>query len=147
MIIRRLPSAMTSATCGTRSLPSRDTAEYRSDRHPESRQVAFTKNIAGHDLTRCEDVGVSPEALDFRPLIHLHAQIGESDPRPKWISIERRLVDALCPVGFRRIETFGPAVIQNLMIKAARTHGFIELPDDVFKFLFGQAESCSQSCD
>src|SRR2546426_170439 len=147
MTIRRLPSAITSATCCTRSLPSRDTAEYRSDRHPKSREVPFTENIAGHNLARRENVCVSAETLNFRPLIHLHAQICESDSRPKWISRERRPVDHLRPVRFRRIKTFGPAVIQNLMIKAARLHGLVEFPNGVFKFLFGQAESCRQSCD
>src|SRR5881296_3605092 len=147
MTIRRLPSAMTSATCLTRSLPSRYAAEHRADRHSKSREVAFAENIAGHDLARREDVGVSAQTLDFRPLIHLHAQIRESDSRPKWIPIERRPVDHLRPVRFRRIETFAPAVIQNLMIEAARTHRLVELPNSGLKFVRRQAKSPCQFSD
>src|SRR5438093_1669063 len=141
MTIRRLPSAMTSATCCTRRLPSRNTTKHRSDSHAKSREVAFAENIAGHDLTRREDVGVSAQTLDFRPLIHLHAQVREGDSRPKWISIERRPIDHLRPVGFWRIDTFGPAVIQNLMIKVARARGLIELPNSGLKFLHRQPKS------
>src|SRR6266699_468002 len=72
-----------SATCGTRSLPSRDSSEHRSDGHPEPRQIASAKNITCHDLSGREDIGVPAQTLDFRPLIHLYAQIGERASRPQ----------------------------------------------------------------
>src|SRR5207244_8176838 len=136
-----------SATCGTRSLPSRDSSEHRSDGHPEPRQIASAKNITCHDLSGREDICVPAQTLDFRSLIHLYAQIGESDSRPQRKTVEGTPVDGLCPVRFRRIEAFGAAVIQNLMIKAARPHGLIKFANAAVEFLRRQAESRSQFCD
>src|SRR5437667_6766157 len=147
MPIRRLPSAIVSATCGTRSLPSRDSSEHRSDGHPESRQMAFAKNVTCHDLSGREDICVRAQTLDFRSLIHLYAQIGESDSRPQRKTVEGRLVDGLCPVRFRRIDAFGAAVIQNLMIKEARPHCLIKFANAAFEFLRRQAEGRSKFCD
>src|SRR5206468_7905447 len=75
MPIRRLPSAIVSATCGTRSLPSRDSSEHRSDGHPEPRQIASAENITCHDLSGREDICVPAQTLDFSSLINLYAQI------------------------------------------------------------------------
>src|SRR3989442_6062261 len=115
-----------SATCGTRSLPSRDSSEHRSDGHPEPRQIASAKNITCHDLSGREDICVPAQTLDFRSLIHLYAQIGASDSRPQRKTVAGTPVDGLCPVRFRRNEAVGAAVMQNHLIAACRPQRFVK---------------------
>src|SRR5207247_4464768 len=147
MPIRRLTSAIVSATCGTRTLPSRDSSEHRSDGHPEPRQIASADNITCHDLSGREDICVPAQTLDLSSLINLYAQIRESDSRPQRKTVEGTPVDGLCPVRFRRIDAFGAAVIQNLMIKEARPHCLIKFANSAFEFLRRQAEGRSKFCD
>src|SRR2546427_9632912 len=114
MTIRRSPSAIRSVTGGTRSLPSGNTSEYRTNRHPESGQVALAENVAGHDLACRENVWVRSEALHLSPLIHFHSEISERDSRPQRIAMERRAVNGLRPVRLWWMDTFRAAVIQTL---------------------------------
>src|SRR5438105_11221706 len=140
MIIRRSPSAIRSVTCGTRSLPSGDTSEDRTDRHPEPGQVALAENVAGHDFAGRENVGVRSQALHLSSLVHFHSEIREGDSRPQWIAKERRPVNGLRPVRLWWMDTFRAAVIQSLVIETTRLYGLIEFADDRFELLCRQSK-------
>ena len=135
MTIRRSPSAMRLLSGCTGGLPSGDAPEYRADGHAEPGQVALADNVAGHDLAGRENVGARAKPLHFRSFIHFHAEIRKRDSRPQRIAVEWRQVDGLRPVGLRWIETFGAAVIENLVIEAARPHGLVEFTDSRFEVL------------
>src|SRR3989454_8984136 len=147
MTIRRSPSAMRLLSGCTGGLPSGDAPEYRPDGHAEPRQVALAENVAGHDLTRRENIGASAQPLDFGSFIHFHAQIRKRDSRPQGIAVEGRPVDSLRPVGLRGIETFSPAVIEDLVIETARPHRLVEFTNSRFEVPRRQAEPRSQFCD
>src|ERR1700681_2152698 len=109
MVISRSPSVTRFATlsgCCKRGLLSRDAAKHRTDRHAETRQVAFADYVACHDFPRREKVGAwsSVLKLHFGFLVHADAKIGESDSRTERISVKRRPVDGLRPVRLRRCE-------------------------------------------
>src|ERR1700722_6041786 len=65
------------------SLPTGDTSENGSDRHAEAGQIALAENAARHDFTGSEKVFDNVAILhdDLGALVHLHAEIGESDAR------------------------------------------------------------------
>src|SRR5215471_475915 len=136
MTIRRSPSAIGSGTGGTRGFLSGDTSEYRADRHAEPRQIAFAENVAGHDFPRSEYVRARfrflIRPLNLSPVIHLDAEIRKRDSRPQRVSVKRRSIDALGPMGFRWLNALSAAIIQCLVIKGSRLHGLIECQDGGF---------------
>src|SRR5262249_26753021 len=84
MAISRWPSSINfnggfrppnSAERGTSGLPSGDAAKHGPNRHAETGEVAFSDNVAGHDLAGSENVGVRTQSLDFRALVHFHAEV------------------------------------------------------------------------
>src|SRR5215831_11183333 len=151
MTIRRSPSAIRSGTGGTRGFLSGDTSEYRTDRHAEPRQIAFAENVAGHDFPRSEYVRARSRfparPLNLGPVIHLYPEIRKRDSRPQWVSVKRRRVDALGPMGFRRLNSLSAAVIQYLMIKGSGPDGLIECQDGGFKFPGRQSQRYRQLLD
>jgi len=52
-----------------------------------------------------------------RALVDLQPEIRERDARSQRVSVERRLVDRLGPVRFRRLNAFGVTVVENRMIE------------------------------
>src|SRR3989338_9076674 len=112
-----------------RRLPPGDPAEDKADRQSESRQIASPEDVSGHDLSRGEDVFRRAVVLhhDLPPFVHRHSQISEGDARPQRVAVERRRIDRQRPVALRRIEPFGPAVVEPAHIEYARPHRPVEL--------------------
>src|SRR4051794_11950168 len=108
MTICRSASCTRSARGIAGRLPSRDPAEGRSNGQTKSGQIAASKNVAGHDLAGREDV------LRWSIVVHDHlgllvdgdAEVGEGDPRPKWIATVRWRIDWPGPVTLRDFEPF-----------------------------------------
>src|SRR6185295_7784587 len=117
--MRRSPSAIRSLSGGTCGLLPSDASEHRSDRHAKPRQVAFADDIAGHDFSGREEIGIRSESQDLRSRINPYTKVCERYSRPQWISKERRLVDGLRPMRFRGVESFGAAIIEDLMVEVA----------------------------
>src|SRR5262245_25744842 len=111
--------------CG---LLARDSSENRSDRHPDSRYVALSEDVAGHDLTGGENVGRRPAVAHHYAgaRVDLETEIREGDPGPQRVPEKRRRVDPPGPVALVRKEAFGSAVVQDRMVERPRAHGVVE---------------------
>src|SRR5262249_4581040 len=79
--------------------------------------------------------------------IHLDAEIRKRDSRPQRVSVKRRSIDALGPMGFRWLNALSAAIIQCLVIKGSRLHGLIECQDGGFKFPGRQSQRYRQLLD
>src|SRR6266403_5787241 len=118
-----------------RRFPSRDSSEHAADGHADAGGVAFTEDIARHDLARGEHVGGRLAVLyqHARLLVHAGAEIGEGDSGPHRIGIIRRRLDPPRPVGLGRDQSLGAAIIEDGVIEGAGAHRHVEVGDGFFK--------------
>ena len=106
-------------------LSAGNAAEDRANGHAHAGNIALSQNIAGHDLSRGEEIGGGAVVLhkDARILVHFQSEIGEGDSGAQRVSEERGLVDRPGPMRLRRIDPLGAAAIEGVGIKFAGTHG------------------------
>jgi len=67
-----------------------DATEYSPDGHPESSQIALTKDGPRHNFARRPDIGqLHTIGLHPRGIVHFEAKIGEGDAGAQFIGVER----------------------------------------------------------
>lgn len=107
-----------------------DAAEGGADRHPDAGGVALAQHVAGHHFPGDEQItaGLTGE-MDGGGVVDVEPEVGEGDPRTQGVAVVRRRIDGARPVGFRRREARGRAVIQAGVIELARRAGGIIVGD------------------
>src|SRR3984957_4576039 len=113
-----------SVSCIPRRFPAGDAAEHAADGHAHPGGVTLAEHVAGHDLAGSEHVGGRLAVLHQHPRLFVHAgaEIGEGDAGAHRIGIKGRRLDPPRPVGFRRRQTFGAAIVENCGIEGAGTN-------------------------
>src|SRR5580704_3572338 len=103
----------------TGCLTTCNSSENGPDRHAEPGEIALAQNIAGHDLTGCENIRRSPAIAheDGGAFVHLHAQISKCNPRTQRVREERGCIELARPVRFVRTQAASAAAVEPGVIE------------------------------